>query len=339
VLLLVVEEALIGLAFLGGDGPGDLMLWVGGPALTAVLGSVVYRHVTGRSIWGARRCRWSDLGWGVLVGLLILVVDTALGFLFDLVVTDQGAPVQGWIDDAMAATPLLVGLGVAVATPFGEEVVVRGVLLRGLEARTSRWVAVAVSSLIFGLLHLENLDPLGWLHVTSATIAGVLFALALIRSGHLIAAVTAHVVVNGVYTVVGLFTAGAGMLTIGPAGDVPTIDLDVGSCAVAEWWDGDALDAASEVDCDEPHDVEVAHRERLDAGAEVTLDQVADDADVTCLEAFERYVDQDWETSAFDYVTALPDEERWADGDRELVCLVVPWEDDEFTEPARGSGR
>lgn len=333
----------IGFGFAVSDAVGDVVLWVGAPLLSVALGTVLFRAVTGRSVWGERRWRWSDLGWGALFGLAVVVSDTVLGVLFDLVVTDPGAPVQGWIDDAMVATPVLVAVGVSLATPFGEEVVCRGFLLRGFEARFSRWFAVAASSLIFGLLHLENLDPLGWLHVVSATAAGVLFALALLRTGHLIAAVTAHVVVNGLYTVLGLLAGGTLVVTVGPAGDVPTIDLDVGSCAEVAWWDGDAIAADTEVACDAPHDLEVASRGPLPGGPfdEVTPEdvEVARAADEACLEVFESYVGADWDESIYDYVPVLPDLDRWAAGDRELHCLVVPWDADAITEPARGSGR
>jgi membrane protease YdiL (CAAX protease family) len=342
-VLLVSEGVSIELAFLAGPAVGDAVLWVGGPLLAAALGTLLFRVVTGRSVWGERRWRWSDLGWGALFGVAVLVTDVVLGTLFDLVVSEPGTPVQGWIDDAMTSTPLLVALGVSLATPFGEEVVCRGFLLRGFEARTSRWFAVAASSVIFGLLHLENLDPLGWLHVISATLAGVLFALALLRTGHLVAAVTAHVVVNTLYTVLGLLAGGTLFLTVGPDGDLPVVDLDVGACALLDRDDPAALDATSEVDCDGPHDVEVAWVGTLPGGPypDESPDEgeVAAAADEACLDAFETYVDRDWETSVFDYVPVLPDLDRWEAGERELVCLVVPWEDDELTEPARGSGR
>jgi membrane protease YdiL (CAAX protease family) len=341
--LLVSETVAIELAFAAGPALGDLVLWVGAPLLSFALGTVLFRAVTGRSVWGERRWRWSDLGWGVVFGVAVLVADVVLGALFDLVVADPGAPVQGWIDDAMTATPVLVALGVSLATPFGEEVVCRGFLLRGFEARTPRWFAVVASSVLFGLLHLENLDPLGWLHVVSATLAGVLFALALLRAGHLLAAVTAHVVVNAVYTVLGLLAGGTLYLTVGPEGDLPSIDLDAGACAQLDWDDPGPLDAANEVACDEPHDVEVAWVGPLPGGpfTDLAVDdgEVEEAADETCFDAFEDHVDRDWETSAFDYLVVLPDAGRWAAGDRELVCLVVPWEDDEFTEPAGGSGR
>jgi membrane protease YdiL (CAAX protease family) len=341
--LIAVEEVTILLGFLVHERVGEVLLWVGGPTLAAVVGTWAFRRITGRSLWGPRRWRWSDVGWGLAAGVLVLLSDTVLGVLFDLVVEDPGADVQGWIEDALLATPVLVAVGLALATPFAEEVVFRGFVLRGFEARFPTWVAVAVSSLLFGLLHLENLDPLGWLHVISATVAGAIFALALLKAGHLLAAVTAHVLVNVVATGIGLFLGSTALLTVGPAGDLPSIELEVGACARVDLEAGQAVDEESEVDCDEPHDVEVASRDELPGGPfdDVTFDdrEVARVADEACRESFEAYVGADWLDSDHDYLPVLPDPDRWEDGERELVCLVVPWADDELTEPARGSGR
>jgi membrane protease YdiL (CAAX protease family) len=340
--LFVGEGVAVELGYLLDLAVGDVVLWVLGPLGVALGGSLLYRAVTGTSLWGERRPGWGDLGWGVLAGVTVLVVDLGLYAVFDAFVPDPGAPVQGWIDDAMAATPWLVGLGVSLATPLGEEVAFRGLLLRGFGAPLRTSLAVAASSVAFGLVHLENVGPSGWIHVVSAGLAGAVFALAVLRAGHLVAGVVAHVVVNAAYTVVGVVAGGLLVWTVGPGGDLPALELEVGECAAVDWWEGQAVDRGSVVPCTEPHDLEVASRGALPGGPwdEVDLDdgRVADAAEDACLDAFERYVDADWDTSSFDHLPVLPSAERWDAGDRELVCLVVPWDDDRLTEPAEGSG-
>jgi membrane protease YdiL (CAAX protease family) len=341
--LLAGETVAIEIAYLVTEGAGDVVLWVVGPAAAAVVGALAYRTLTGRSVWGERRWLPSDLGYGVLAGLVVVSLDFVVWSVFDLLVRDPGADVQGWIDGAMQASPWLVAIGVSVATPFGEEVVCRGVLLRGLDAPLPTWAAVASSSALFGLLHLEDLGPTGLVHVGTSALAGVVFAVVVLRTGHLIAGVVAHLVVNGVYTVFGLLAGGAVLLTVGPTGDLPAVDLEVGACATAAWWDGEAVDAASEVPCTDPHDLEVAARLELPGGPwkDVAHDDqgVADVADERCLDEFERYVGIDWADPTLDVVAVVPDQERWAAGDRELVRLVVPWEADRLEGPAEGSRR
>jgi hypothetical protein len=123
--------------------------------------------------------------------------------------------------------------------------------------------------------------------------------------------------------------------------DIPTVDLPVGACASARWWEGEPLDATTQVDCDDGHNVEVMSRETL------TQPWLAGphDADVqsftttVCDARFEAYVGTPWELSAdHDHAVLLPDEQRWAAGDRELICLVTPYLGGDLVGTARDRG-
>jgi len=54
------------------------------------------------------------------------------------------------------APQLLTPLAIGIVAAFTEEVLFRGVLLRVLDAWLGSWAALAVSSLLFGLVHLTN---------------------------------------------------------------------------------------------------------------------------------------------------------------------------------------
>lgn len=329
---------------------GDVLTWVGGALVMAVVGTLVYRQLTGRSLWGLRRWRWSDLAWGALAGSLVVFVDlVVLGPLFEaLVPFGDGPPVLHAVEHGLVVAPVLVATGVALVGPVGEEVLFRGLLLRGLDGALQRWLAVAIVSLLFGLAHLDWFAagrPDAWLAVVSAAIAGVVFAAVLLHTGHLLSAVTAHVVVNAVYVTVGLVVGISAVWTVGPAGDVPAVDLPVGACADARWWEGEPVDASTQVDCDVPHRVEVAAREPLELPRTFPDDagphdrHVGELADAVCLERFDTYVGAAWEHSELDVVALLPDEDRWAAGDRDLICLVIPFSEPDLIGSARGSGR
>jgi exosortase E/protease (VPEID-CTERM system) len=83
-----------------------------------------------------------------------------------------------------------------VTVPIAEELAFRGFLIRRLIAadfeslgpRTFTWFAVLLSSLVFGLLHGHR-----WIE---GTIAGILYAVALLRRGRIGEAVTAHATTN-----------------------------------------------------------------------------------------------------------------------------------------------
>jgi exosortase E/protease (VPEID-CTERM system) len=108
----------------------------------------------------------------------------------------------GWLAAAWALARVV---GYVVITPLSEELAFRGYLLRRLVAadfravpyRNCRWPAVLASSVIFGVLH-------G--HWVAATVAGVGYALVVMRTGRLRDAVVAHAVTNGLLVALGLAT-------------------------------------------------------------------------------------------------------------------------------------
>jgi exosortase E/protease (VPEID-CTERM system) len=96
-------------------------------------------------------------------------------------------------------------VGGVVTVPVAEELAFRGYLTRRLISRNFEqlpagqftWLSFGVSSLIFGLVHGQHL---------AATLAGMLFAIALYRRGKLCDAIAAHATTNGMLAVFVLST-------------------------------------------------------------------------------------------------------------------------------------
>ena len=86
--------------------------------------------------------------------------------------------------------PLVLAL-VVVVGPVSEELIFRGVVLRGFLENYRAWVAILLSSLLFTLLHANP-----WQGVSGFFI-GCLFAWFVARTGSLLPAITGHVLVNG----------------------------------------------------------------------------------------------------------------------------------------------
>lgn len=134
-------------------------------------------------------------------------------------------------------------------------------------------------------------------------------------------------------------------LTVGPTGDLAEVTLPVGACADVDPHGAGRLDDAVAVPCDARHQLEVVAREELEAPTDVLRrntpddDAVLDTVDRWCLNRFELYVDAHWFDSAYDYLALLPDEQRWSAGEREVVCLAVPYEADHLVGSVRGTGR
>jgi membrane protease YdiL (CAAX protease family) len=87
------------------------------------------------------------------------------------------------------ALPDLIWLGLLPG--LSEELLFRGVMLPALGANH---LAVVISSLCFGILHLSG--PEQWPYVIWATIIGVIFAYSAIFTGNLLVPIIAHIFIN-----------------------------------------------------------------------------------------------------------------------------------------------
>ncbi len=139
--------------------------------------------------------RGRDVPLGLLAGFatqLVLVVVIAL--VYPLVGIDPDRVGSRAEELASSATDavgvvLLVAI-VAVAAPLFEELFYRGLWLRALQRRFGTGWAVAVSSLVFGAIHLQ-------LYELPALVGfGLVAALMTVRTGRLGPAIWAHVAFN-----------------------------------------------------------------------------------------------------------------------------------------------
>jgi CAAX prenyl protease-like protein len=97
-------------------------------------------------------------------------------------------------------------LGAVITVPIAEELAFRGFLLRRLVSadfesvswRTFAWVPFLISSIAFGLLHGDR-----WL---AGTIAGMVYAFAMLRRGRIGEAAAAHAVTNALLAIFVLVT-------------------------------------------------------------------------------------------------------------------------------------
>ena len=94
---------------------------------------------------------------------------------------------------------------------------------------------------------------------------------------------------------------------------------------------GDCLDDASAtgevqtvptVPCDEPHDSEIYSSHQLGQSAYPGEEVVVDKAEALCLPAFEQFVGEPYLESRFDFSFYYPTDESWANGDREVLCVI-----------------
>lgn len=100
-------------------------------------------------------------------------------------------------------------LVLGIAAGVGEEIVFRGVLFRIVEEGIGTWWALAISALVFGLLHIGNPGATVWTAVAIAIEAGILFGLVYHLTRSLWACIGLHVAWNVIQgTVYGISVSG-----------------------------------------------------------------------------------------------------------------------------------
>jgi hypothetical protein len=148
--------------------------------------------------------RWVDAGWGPLTWISAFAAEAAVAVL----ITTVHIPFQNNTDQISAARdnpgyviPLLV-LAV-IAAPIVEEIVFRGMILRGLLSTFGPVAAVGLQGALFGLAHFDPSRGLGniGLVLVLATV-GCVFGGACYLVRRLAPTMIAHAILNGIAMVV-----------------------------------------------------------------------------------------------------------------------------------------
>lgn len=175
VLAVVAVSAIGGNAVNALDGSPWLTFGLG--LLVAVVSVLVYGWVVRKtehrpSTEVARKGAGSAIGRGTLIGVALFgVVIANIAFLGHYEIHGLGS-VTGAVG--------LVGFMAAAAAT--EEVMFRGVLFRLVEERTGTWIALSLSGLVFGLVHLLNPHADLWGAVAIAIEAGGMLGAAYIAT-------------------------------------------------------------------------------------------------------------------------------------------------------------
>jgi len=126
--------------------------------------------------------------------------------------------------------------------------------------------------------------------------------------------------------VAGIALAGCSLLpgniidTNPPGVEIDSLRLVVGDCL-----NGDVegeVNSVFLVDCSEPHEQEAFKSLTMNDGEYPGEDAVLSQAITECLPEFESFIDMKYDDSILDYSALYPLAESWAEGDREILCLV-----------------
>ncbi len=157
-------------------------------------------------VWWWQQRSFAELGfdlsctWQIGASLAIAVVVIAL-LVFQVRLVRRDSSYQEAARDAMHSVDEFLPhndreakwfRGVSVAAGVGEEIFYRGFLIWYLSSFLHIWLAVALSSVLFGLAHIMH----GTQATIRATITGLLFAILYLFSGALWAPILLHAAVD-----------------------------------------------------------------------------------------------------------------------------------------------
>jgi len=161
-------------------------------AIVLALSTGVAAFVLSRRLEGVGYAVEWRQGFGLQFGLLF-VVYAAIAVMLGMRI--------GFLTFAPSLTRspsvLIALVGIAFFTAWPEEFLFRGIL-QNLLARTFRspWAGWAVASIIFGLSHLHHAPYPNWKYVLMATIAGLFYGFAWMKTRSLVPAALVHAAVD-----------------------------------------------------------------------------------------------------------------------------------------------
>lgn len=167
---------------------------------------VFYRRVT-RGPGGRPSVPMAIKSGAVTFFIAMLLVDATI-IVWEFALTRLGLPMENqefvdiaqnthstWLKASLVATAVLLA-------PVTEELVFRGGLFRYFRTRMPRWLAIALTSFLFGSLHVSwDASLIGLPSLAPMVVLAVVFCLAYERTGSLGTVIVAHALFNS-YTFV-----------------------------------------------------------------------------------------------------------------------------------------
>ncbi len=135
--------------------------------------------------------RLMEKHWPTDLSLRRLIPHTLLGLLVGLIfmtlvvstITASGYATVDW--NGFSGTQQFSMFMLFLAVAVGEEMIFRGVIFRWLDERWNTWVALLISAILFGWMHISNENATWWSSLAIAIEAGLLLGAAYKWSGTL----------------------------------------------------------------------------------------------------------------------------------------------------------
>ena len=121
-------------------------------------------------------------------------------------------------------------------------------------------------------------------------------------------------------------------------GTVDAFNVQIGDCFNDTFDYDEEVTSVPGVPCSEPHDNETFAVFDLKLESYPADDQIGEIAYESCLERFESFVGNDYESSVLEINMMYPTTESWAANDREVICAIFDMNGEKLVNSARGRG-
>lgn len=164
-------------------------------SLTLVVFMIIYK-IRKKSL--ATRCEITSKPFGAYTrGILLGILGQfAIQYLLSMLLTANLIPTE-WLgaleenNETLVTAPVAINIITTVLIgPIFEEILCRGLMLGALKKAMPAWLAVGVSSLVFGLLHG---NPIGIIY---ATLFGILLGFIAIKLNSIMPSILCHIAFN-----------------------------------------------------------------------------------------------------------------------------------------------
>lgn len=141
---------------------------------------------------------WRDIGFGaggyVVYFLLSVVLATIVTYLHGSELNQaQDIPFSGL---ALQFEFIVAFITLVVLAPLAEELLFRGYLLGKLKTFLPAWLAIGISALVFGAMHLPGSSGLQWMVAIDTFTLGIVVGFLRVRTGSIWAGVLIHAFKN-----------------------------------------------------------------------------------------------------------------------------------------------
>lgn len=199
------------------QGVASLLLTLTAGIVAIIVYRLTMKYLARRSIPEVSRKRAGiEAGMGLLTGAIFITVSTSI------IVAAGGYSFQ-WASTADTGSVLISSVTPALSAAIMEELIFRGLMLQAISKLAGNGVALAVTSLFFGVAHLGNTGATLWSAFAITIEAGILLGAAFLWRRNLWFAMGLHFAWNALEALLGIPVSGhssAGLFTVkvnGPA--------------------------------------------------------------------------------------------------------------------------